>query len=524
MKSWIKLIVVLIFALAIRSNAQSFNELSLVNIDELHFVSPLEKSVFHDFLSSGSKDYFSLFLCFDSTITQADVEKYRLKLDEQVNPFTSSYYSEMNEKKKVTKIYSAIHEAMLDKYTMLVPFSSVFKTREYHCVSSSMLYALIFNALDIPYEIRLIPNHVYLVAYPKTQFITVETTDPLHGALVFDGVFKAKFVEYLRDAKLVSGEEFNSKSTDVLFEEYFNRTDTIAIEALASIQYRNKMLEDFGKSRYKNASFMQEKAWLLYPDATNTYLLLNTWLVYYTGLNKNDLEAVKTLGKLSRFQSKGMPPEAIIGEFAQITQRQLLYDGDTELYDSSFHLLMEYITDTTLENEIAFIYNYERGRLLCNELEYRQALPYNQMAFNLKPKNSDAKNNLILTISNIVDSEGPVERMGFVNEIAGELPILLEDNLFAQLRLSTYLTMVDMSFYEKNAVQGEKYLREFEQIYPERNIKYHLLDWDIENAYGSAASYYFRTGQNGRSQAVLEKGLFYVPNSLTLKTRLNAVK
>jgi hypothetical protein len=142
----------------------------------------------------------------------------------------------------------------------MVPFSSVFKTREYHCVSSSMLYALIFNALEIPYEIRLVPNHVYLVAYPKTQFITVETTDPLHGAIVFDAVFKARFVEYLRDAKLVSKEEFYSKSTDALFEEYFNRTDTITIEALASIQYRNKMIEEFGKNKYKNACLLQEKA------------------------------------------------------------------------------------------------------------------------------------------------------------------------------------------------------------------------------------------------------------------------
>jgi tetratricopeptide (TPR) repeat protein len=276
--------------------------------------------------------------------------------------------------------------------------------------------------------------------------------------------------------------------------------------------------------RYEKAAHMQEKAWLLNPDTTNTYLLFLSWLFYYEPIDKGDINCALQLGKLSRFLDKGISRDEIVGEFAQLTQKQLLYEGDETLYDSSYHLLMENVKDSTLSSELSFLYNYERGRILCNNMEYTEALPYTKKAFQLKQKNTDAKNNLLLTINNTLGSEEPIDRLELVNQLAGELPVLLDDNIFAQLRLSIYLMMVDQSFYNKNKTAGEQYLKEFEELYPQRNQKYHFLDGDIETAYGTAASYYFRLGQLSRSREILEKALLYVPNSFNLQNRLNAVK
>jgi hypothetical protein len=252
--------------------------------------------------------------------------------------------------------------------------------------------------------------------------------------------------------------------------------------------------------------------------------LLNDWLLYYSSLSKNDLNAVETLGKLSRFQSEGIAQDVIIGEFAQITQRQLLYEGNESLYDSSYQMLMRYVSDTSLRNEISFLYNYERGRILYNRMDYADALPYTQLAYSLKPKNEDARNNFIQAFIHDVENELPDKRLSLINQTAAQLPDILLDNLFSQFRLSTYLELIDNSFYNKQISAGESYMHEFETIYPEKNNKFHLIDGDIERAYGTAASYYFKSGQSAKSKAVLEKGLTYVPNSYPLKNRLNAVK
>lgn len=500
------------------------DHLVLVTLDELKFSSTFEDSVFHDFFNLHSRDYFDLYLCGDSTVTSKDAAAYRKLLNEKIQSYNSSYFREMNEKKKVTRIFTEIHKDMLDKYVISLPFASVFTKKEYNCVSSSILFSLVFSDLGIPYEIREMPDHVYLIAYPGTQHIIVETTDPLHGALVFDNMFKAKFVDYLRDAKLISQEEYQSKGTNDLFNEYFIRNDSIPPEALASFQYRNSMIEYLDQRKYSAACSLQEKAWFLYPDATHTYLLLNDWLIYYSSLGKNDLNAVVTLGKLSRFETKGVAQDVIIGEFAQITQRQLLYDGNESLYDSSYHILMRYINDTSLRNEISFIYNFERGRILYNRMDYGDALPFTKNAYSLKPKNEDARNNFIQAFIHDVENETPDQRLTQINQTATQLPGILEDNLFSQFRLSTYLELIDNSYYNKQISAGENYMAEFEKVYPARNNKYHLIDSAIERAYGTAASYYFKSGQTAKSKTVLEKGLVYVPNSYPLKNRLNAVK
>jgi hypothetical protein len=130
----------------------------------------------------------------------------------------------------------------------------------------------------------------------------------------------------------------------------------------------------------------------------------------------------------------------------------------------------------------------------------------------------------MLALNNTILSAEPEERLELVNKFAEDVPVLLDDVLFAQLRLSMYLMMIDMSFFDDEPVKGEHYLAEFEAIYPERISKYQYLEEEIARAYGTASSYYFRRGQISKTRAVLEKGLQYAPSSYDLKSRLSAVK
>lgn len=41
-----------------------------------------------------------------------------------------------------------------------------------------MLYAMVFDELNIPYKVKASSNHVYLVANPGPKSIVVKTTNP----------------------------------------------------------------------------------------------------------------------------------------------------------------------------------------------------------------------------------------------------------------------------------------------------------------------------------------------------------
>lgn len=504
--------------------AQPADSALIVTFRELSFHSDYERTSFNQILQPGSDCFFDLFLSFDPEVTRESAEEYQERLGSLTAQYHAASYQKLADKKKLQKIYSSVHKEMLDKYMPEQPFSSIFMDGEYHCVSSSMLYALVFDDLKIPYEIRLMPNHVYLVAFPSALHMVVETTDPLKGTIVYDQVFKAKFAEYLRNAKLISKQEYNTKTVDKLFEEYFNKTKTIDKRQLGSLQYHNQAITSIQKEDYTAASRMMEKAYVLNPDTLNTYLLFVSWLLEYNGIDKSSVASAEHLGKLSRFLGKGLTSDELVGEFAMITQKQLLYEGDEERFDSSFQRLMSNVADSALAGEFSFLYHYERGRILCNKREFREAIPFTTEAFLLKPKNVDAKNNLLLAINNSLEAVAPSDRLALVNQVAEEVPALLEDKLFAQLRLSMYLMMVHYSFSDGNAKDGDSYRERFEQLYPEPISAYQYLDGDIETAYGTAASYYFRLGQLKRSRAVLEKGLQYVPDSYELKIRMNAVR
>jgi len=504
--------------------AQQFPDTSLVRPGEVAYVSSFEQQVFTDLLLNKNPSWIDLFLCNDSLVSPSKAKEYELVFNAVAGRYATEYYQEMSEKKKIQKIYSSIHDEMLGKYVPLVPFSSIFKSKEYHCVSSSMLYTLVFDRLKIPFEIRVLPGHVYLIAYPSTSCIIVETTDPLRGTIVYDQAFKADFVEYLRDSKLISKEEYYNSNLDSLFRKHFYQAKVVDHMGLASIQYQNQFLSSMEGLHYRDALENQKKAWVLKPDTTNTYLLFFSLLTDYSELDKGEQESAKQLGVLSRFLGKGITQDEIISEFAQITQKQLLYEGNDVLYDSSYNILISNISDSSLQGEISFLYNYERGRILCNNLEFENAIAYTLAAYERKPRNVDAKNNFILAFTKTFGSKNPKERLELVDRYATEVPSLAEDNIFTQLRLSTYLELMDFAFYDKDAVKGEEYRKQFENLYPERNSKYFYLGSDISRAYGTASSYYFRIGRNDKARIILEKGLEYIPDDYNLQNRLEAVK
>ena len=159
-------VLLIIFFLSQKSVAQEYTS----KIEEIILNAYKKDSVNYNFLKS---------ICaIDSTFSETNYSEYYKKLDDVIKTLPSKESKSKKETKRIKKVYDIIHSKFLKKYEANSIFTDIFKNGNYNCVTASAIYAYIFDKLDVPYHVKEAPSHVYLIAYPKTHNIYLETTAP----------------------------------------------------------------------------------------------------------------------------------------------------------------------------------------------------------------------------------------------------------------------------------------------------------------------------------------------------------
>jgi hypothetical protein len=122
---------------------------SIASFADLQFHSDFEKEAFYKLENTSKPDHLALYLAVDENVTNGDYHTYKVPLDVLTLPFKNSSYKKLKDKKKITNVYKAVHSAILDKYNEKAYFTSMFSNGEYQCVTSSMLYSLVFEDINI---------------------------------------------------------------------------------------------------------------------------------------------------------------------------------------------------------------------------------------------------------------------------------------------------------------------------------------------------------------------------------------
>jgi len=499
---------------------------TIVKFNEVNPLSDFESHVFKDYFENNAEDYFTLFMASDSTMTISRCNQYREQFRSLIEKYQAPQYLKMKESKRVKKIYQDIHDELLDKYVEDARFSDIFINGQYQCVTATMLYALIFCKLEIPFDIREMPTHVYLVAYPESHYTLVETTNPHIGTITYTDNFKSKYVEYLRDSKIIGKSEYNYNTVDDLFQKHFFKNTTISLKELVSLQYGNDGIYALMENDHKLAYLNFEKCYLFNPAERIKFLLEFSLalLLYQTDYNSDDY--AKYSARLIRMTPTVLSNNMIIDEFSIITGKQLFLNADTEQYAASYTTILQAISDSTLRAEISFIYTSERARFSYNENNYTEALEFSEKAYSIKPQNTDIQGLYIQCMLMLTDESSLSEDDFYrLDTVARQHPELKNNLFFNQMRLRICLTLMDQAYFLGNENQaGDRYRKIFEEEYPARLDNYHLIGARIVKAYSAGASYYFKKGYYTKAREILNKGLEYVPNNIELKRRLQVVE
>lgn len=520
----IKKLIVVIFICWV-SNAFSDPVDSLVKFSDLSFRTGFEKQTFIKYQNSAaSADIIDLFLN-----SYTNTEGYNsAKAHEQINECITVLKKETNglsEEKAIKEIYKYVHKRFFKVYNLQNSFSDVFERGEYNCVSGSSMYAIIFQLLGIPYQIIELPEHVFLIAYPQTHKIFIETTIPVNGYFTFNATYVQKYINYMKDSKMISQEEYAANSANDLFNKYYFLQKGLTIHELAGIQYSNYAVYYSEKSDYEKASLEMKKAYYLAPNERHKYMLVNVLKATVNNEDYKDGKNIDNLTILCRFNKindKEVTNSNIKNEFERVMHTQLISQSDNGLFERSYNSIKSSISDTVLQKEIAFLYHYELARLGYNNFKDKDyQTEHLSKAYAANKKDMDLQQLIMASLVRQVEINSSVPNiMKLLKEYDEKFDFLTEHAAFNSVKGNCLLELAYQHLMMNEIAKGEKYISEFENLCSkDKDIK--ASDRFVERAYSTAATYYFKKGNKTKTKQLLKKGIEYAPENFGLKIRLN---
>lgn len=425
-----------------------------------------------------------------------------------------------NNKKTVKIVYETIHDNYFSKYVENPNFVDIFTKKEYNCVTASALYALAFNHLNIPFEIRELPTHVYLVVFPKSDKIILETTAAQGGYLHLNQRQIDQYKQYLISTKAITPAEANKD----FFNNHILGDSIINLKQLIGIQYYNKALMYAEDESIELATPQIEKAYAFnpkdYAKSMVNYLVLKTieinkkatperlckYMAKYHHYTKDRKQ--ETVGVATIFHS------VVLEKIDQKEEHQsILQLNDclkSKIKQDSIVKEMDVIAYQSLAN-----YSYQ-------SLNFDRALRHLQKIYDADKNNLDIyiKDCLIRKYNNITN---PYKGLDSLKHYERLFPFVANDEHILGYK-AWCLLKVTYSHFELDEIdQGMLLLDQFRQTFkPETKVAYQ--EEMVGHFFGSISAYYFRKKDYKMAEQLLNEGLQYVPYSIVLKKKLKLLK
>jgi hypothetical protein len=499
---------------------------SLVRLHEVKFESDFEKEMLTRAITKQAEpDYLALFMATDKTSTTSAFKEAEKKVSEIFAVLDKEELDKKSEAKKIKLIYKTVHDSFFKKYEYKNNFSEIFKNGNYNCLSASALYSIVLNKYHIPYSIKKAPGHVFLLTYPSTYKILIETTDPVKGYFEYNEQMIANYVNHLKKSKMISEEEFKNKSQNELFEQYFLKDENVSIRQLVGLQYNNLALYEFENEKYLEAFQMMQKAYLFYPTEGTKFLLRNMLLALLSKANYDNEDDVTHFAYLTRFKTDetgDLNVEAISSEFVRITQKQLISKSNFSLYSKSYLQISKSIVDTTLRKEIDFIYNYEYARAVLNSGREENIDQHIKTIYSIKPEHMEVQTMISsYVINGLRKFSNPETVLLALDKCSKQYTFLSGTNKIASIYGACYLELAALSFARNDITKGDHYLVSFENVLKGKE-KSLVDEFLINKSFAEASAAYYRKGNMSKAKGMITKGLEYAPDSPYLQLRLSS--
>jgi len=505
-----KLVFIILFCTYLAVQANSTKD--TIKITRPTYFSEFERINFENYLQTKKADILALSLGVDSTTNLTNEKEYLEMIKSYLGTNRSIIDKTTNEKSKINKLFKSANHSFFIQYDLNAYCSKFYSDGKFNCVTGSLFFSLIMDSLNIPYTIKEKPTHVFLLAYPSTFSLPIESTDPNMKIFIPDEGFKKRYVDFLADSKLIQKSEITSKGVEAIFnEKYYSNKDIKPIE-LVGLLYFNSGVNYLGDNNYKCAFQQFEKGYLLYPSERIRYVLEISLLAFVADMGSFSLDHLDFLAKLANYSKNKTYHEIVTDQFKNYTQKFLINENNETKYEQIYNRLISQVEDSIVKSDISTVYFHERSRVCSIKDDDEGSWKFITQGYKINPKNMDLiarlQSNFIIKLKSIPYDDNYLIKY---DSLLIQYPALSKSAEIQRYEGAFYLNKAAKLFFHDNIVAGEKLMKKFDAFltkYP--NCKFNSNY--IAGIYCEIASAYYRKKDLNKCKSTIEKGLILAPN------------
>jgi len=431
-------------------------------------------------------------------------------------------YDKQSEKVRVKKVFADIKKKHLTNYRYLVFFPDLFISGVYNCVTGTALIAIIFDELKIPYSIVKVPSHVYLIAYPNSHKIGVESTKNKDGVFQWNDYSKRMAVNYLLRIEKISESDIRQNSIDVILDRHFYVSSELTFKNLIGIHYINRALELNTISVNKKALKFIEKA-LKFDKSEQTKLIYSSILVDLLSETESDqVEIVDYLTKYYNIENKRPQRDKVEGSFEYCIYQAFKERDDTAFINRSIAFINKNLDFEKDRDLFISSVELERSEWLMQQGQSTAAYKSALKGYQLNNTNKRFEKLISYFIADKIYDEEPDESdldSIFDSKIM-EFPFLSESFIFQSFRVICFSYLISDAFFLDDEELGKSYLKKIQPIIDQKK---YTDEKDVSSAlsytYGNIASFYFREIEIEQANYWINKALELNPDSKLLNRK-----
>ena len=496
--------------------------LSVLDVQSQTYSSNYEEAMFEAIHKDSIQyNFFESLLAIDTSMTPELASEYQQKVTLILESVPPKETKAKKEKKRIEKLYDNIHNTFLKKYTLTANFNDIFENGTYNCVTASALYAYVFDELNIPYHIKETPSHVFLIVYPKTYKIYLETTVPgQYGFITPKESEIKKIVDDLISYKLVTEDEVLIKGYSKFYEDYYYGKESIDKRALIGMQYYNKGLLYSDNEAYDEALNTLKKAKVFYSSPLIDPIIKSIMYANINELefnNKEDVEYLIELLAISKF-----PEDYSISNLKSSLYKIVDHDDNDNAFIENTIEKFKTVHDETIKNEaIEFLLEYLANNAARNE-ELDEAIQYCDEILHINPKNKRIKSIVsYVAFKKVKLSSFNIEALKSFESMCETYDFLKENNRYNITLAHLYAHISLKNFNKKNVSVGNEYLQKLETILDNNDLLDEVSNGLLGDLYVKAGNYYYYKEFYKTAYKIYSKGLTYLPTHNDLNKRAN---
>ena len=456
----------------------------------------------------------------DASYSDKTYLKNKRVLDDFIKTLPKKGKTDKREKKRIKKIYDLVHKEFFKKHDENVFFNDVFTSKTYNCVTATALYVYIFEELKVPYHIKEMPSHVFLIAYPNKYRIHLETTVPgAYGFYIPKDSEVIKMVDELINTKLLTKEEVNKKGYNKTYLDYFYGKKHVDKSKLIGMQYYNKAVFNYNKEELKAGFENIIKSFVFYKNPYSKAILAGMISQGLIKMDLNDISNIEILFnaiKLLEFEK----------EIDKYTIELLLYKivtndkNDLDFIESLIPELKE-LNQEPLE---LFCIDYITEYLASEYLEknnFDKAIQYCEYILKKNPNNKKMKSMITFAIfKKYYISKINEKILITLNGYIKEYPFLFKDRRIVSLLTGFYAQMVQNNYYLRDEKKAYDYFLKFDSLIKSNKELVQLNPEYVAQIYLIAGKYYYGSNKFVKAKEIFEKGVEYYPEHPGLTKKL----